>query len=850
MNHDLEIIRRPVELLLPVGNMQMALAAIHNGADAIFLGMPGFNARGRSHDFDLSTLEEIIAVCHLYRVKVNVAFNIVIFEEELASVIPLLQTVLPLKPDALIVQDLGVARLIREMAPHQRIHASTQMTVTNHEAIHLLEDLNIQRFVLGRENSIEEIQIIRSKTDKELEVFVHGALCVSYSGQCFTSESIGGRSANRGQCAQSCRFSYEMYVDGEQRDLGTKKYLVSPQDLCGLDEVPELVRAGVDCFKVEGRLKTPEYVATSARAYRNALENQLKKSNSNFLKDKSDMAVSYSRGFFSGWLRGVNHQKLVQGKYSAHRGLEIGKIQSVQTSSFIFEATAPEATAMLTPGDGLLWANQNQEQGGFIYGIKQISPSSYKVEFSREIKITDNFIGAVVYQNHNKELKRELSQTIEDKNKKKRLEIDIEIKAHLNQPLWARITDGEYSIEGSTSKSIEEAHSSGVTDEQFADEFSALSGSIFKLRNLKIERNSHKQIFIAHKEFKNLRQILITELTNQRTKSEKNDSKNLIVRSETEMMEWIQPRRHQAFCNKPKLNLLLREKGQVSDITAAMTHGNLFSKDISSVILDFEFARDYEECIRKLKDQGIRVGLATTRILKPLEYKNIKFLTSLKPDIILVRNLGALQYLNQEHANEFELRGDFSLNISNHLTAKYLLGKGLTSICLSYDLNHSQVSSLLQNMDSSRAEVTIYQYMPSFHMEHCVFANTLSQGSSFRDCGKPCEKHQIKLRDQFNNWHHIKADPECRNTMFNAKSQTASKHVNSWQNLGLGHVRYEALKEREQELIAKIASHIDFLKGLINHEELVEKIGSMESYGISDGSLSKEVEYQSRKKTY
>lgn len=848
MKSNIDAKNRSVELLLPVGNMEMALAAIHNGASAIFLGMPGFNARGRSHDFDLKTLEEIINVCHLYGVKVNVAFNIIIFEEELPSVITLLNKVLPLKPDALIVQDLGLARLVREMAPNQRIHASTQMTVTNHEAIDLLEDLHIQRFVLGRENSIADIQKIRLKTEKELEVFVHGALCVSYSGQCFTSESIGGRSANRGQCAQSCRFSYELHVDGTQKEMGSKKYLVSPQDLCGLAEVPELVNAGVDCFKIEGRLKTPEYVATAARAYRNALESPPEQSNSNYTKDKSDMAVSYSRGFFSGWLHGVNHQKLVNGTYSAHRGLEIGKIQSVATNSFIFETTAPQATEKLIAGDGLLWTKQNKEQGGFIYGVQRVSPGTYKVEFSRELKIDDTFVGALVYQNHNKELKRELSQIIEDKNKKKRLPIDVEIKLQVNQPLWARITDGEYTAEGTSAKSIELANTKGVTDDQLAEEFSALSGSVFKLRNLKIERNELSPLFIAHKEFKNLRQTLISELTNARIKGEKNGKPFHAPKSESDMMLWIAPQRNQVSAEISKFNLLLREKGQVLDLMKAITEGVLQSKDISSAILDFEFSRDYEECVRILKDLGIQVGLATTRILKPQEYKNIKILAGLKPDIILVRNLGALQYLNQEYLNEFELRGDFSLNISNHLTADYLLNKGLSTVCLSYDLNHNQVGNLLRTMDSSRAEVTIYQYMPSFHMEHCVFASTLSQGSSFRDCGKPCEKHQIKLKDQFSNWHHIKADPECRNTMFNAKSQSASKYISEWQKLGLGNVRYEALKERGQELLDKITAHIDFLHGLMTYQELMNKIGSIESYGISEGSLGKEVEYQSRKK--
>ena len=263
------------ELLLPVGHKEMALAAIHNGADAIFIGFPGFNARGRSYDHEIAELQEIIETCHLYGVKVNLAFNIVIFENELDQVVDAIKKVLPLKPDALIVQDLGLVNLIRQIAPNQVIHGSTQMTVTNDLAIEFLADLNIKRFVLGRENSLSEIKLIKKSTEKELEVFVHGALCVSYSGQCFTSESIGGRSANRGQCAQSCRFSYDLIVDGVKQNTIDRDYLVSPQDLCGISEIPELMEIGVSSFKVEGRLKSPEYVASVARSYKDVMNKTL-----------------------------------------------------------------------------------------------------------------------------------------------------------------------------------------------------------------------------------------------------------------------------------------------------------------------------------------------------------------------------------------------------------------------------------------------------------------------------------------------------------------------------------------------------------------------------------------------
>ncbi len=854
-------IQKKVELLLPVGTKEMAIAAIHNGADAVFLGVPGFNARGRSHDFEIQTLQEIIELCHLYRVKVNLAFNILIFQEELTAAAAVLEKILPLKPDAFIVQDLGLVQLIRKMAPRQRIHASTQMTVTNHEAIHLLEDLNIQRFVLGRENSLDDIKKIREQSSKEIEVFVHGALCVSYSGQCFTSESLGGRSANRGQCAQSCRFSYELHVDGQKQEMGDKKYLVSPQDLCGLDEVPDLVASGVDCFKIEGRLKSPEYVATSARAYRKALDHVLagdQKSQSldqGLAKAKKDMAVSYSRGFFSGWFHGVNHQKLVQAEFSAHRGHEIGTVVESSRNEMTLQLKDENAYQDLVAGDGLLWTKGTSEQGGFIYSLNKLPKAKIRVEFARDINLHQDLKGAIVYQNHDKELKKSIAQSVEDKSKKKRLDITVTVSIEEGLPMRAVMTDGEFTVEGNTISSVVPAQNKGVSDQSLIEEFESLTGSLFKLKDIQIQRSISSDIFIPHREFKNLRQQLVAQLTEKRQNVNALNSSSLLEISSSELEGWLKskPSPISQEPQKPRLNILLREKGQVKDLIEAIQSEKLIVEEglknnIDTVTLDFEFGRDYASSVEELKSVGLKVGLATTRILKPNEYRNLKVLANLKPDSILVRNLGALSYYLQEQTPGIELRGDFSLNVTNHLTADYLLKKGLSSLCLSYDMNHHQVGRVLETSSAKNLEVTVFQYMPSFHMEHCVFAAFLSEGSSYRDCGKPCEKHDVRLKDQFQNWHQIKPDQECRNTMFNAKSQSASRYVDEWSQKGLGFVRYEALKERGDELITKITAHIEMLQNKINFEELLGCIGAVESYGISEGQFGKDKAYQSRKK--
>ena len=824
------------ELLLPVGDMNMCLAAIHNGADAIYVGMPFFNARGRTNDLSISELDEMIKLCHLYGVKVNLAFNVVIFENEIQDVVDLLTQVLPLAPDAIIVQDIGLARIIRSMSAHQIIHASTQMTVTNHEAMTLLEDLSIKRFVLGREVSLSEIKLIKEKTEKELEVFVHGALCVAYSGQCFTSESIGGRSANRGQCAQSCRFEYDLIVDGTKKNLLDIKYLVSPKDLCGIAEIPQLLDLGVDSFKVEGRLKTPEYVAAAAKNYRKAID-QVYSHHQLSIEDvkqaQFEMGLTYSRGFFTGWLHGVDHQRLVDGTFGSHRGVKIGSVKKILPQSIIIDSSHP-----LKNGDGVLFAGSRSskkfEVGGHLYKVVAQPNETLEITMPRSFSVKEVQIGDAVYLNHDAKIESYLTKSFSDKNFKKRIPINILVFSKFNEPLKILVSDGINEINLETETCIEKAHDKPVSLEDLKVELGALGATCFTLS--KISLHGDTDFFIHHKEIKRLRQRFCALLIGARTLK-----KSLVKKIDLQDFKIMNINNHSqnAF-----LNIMLREFSQVKSF---LNFALEVQDQIGVVYLDFEYGKNYQESCELLKSAGFRVGIATTRILKPSEYYNFKIIERSNPDVILVRNLGAINYFKDKN---FSLHGDFSLNVTNSITANYLLSKNLVNVCASYDLDYKQLSDLLSSTDSSKIEVTIHQYMPSFHMEHCVFAAFLSKGSSFKDCGKPCEKHRVELKDQFGHFHHIKADQECRNTMFNATSQSAGMLIPDMKELGVKNFRFEALYESEEELKQKILTYLK----IINHSstdkdlELIKKLGSMEKYGLSD-KLSVTKSYKNRKKT-
>ena len=360
---------RSLELLAPAGDRLCVTAAVENGADAVYFGLEcGFNARARATNLHLDELPEVMSFLHERGVRGYVTLNTLVFPSELKTIEQHIVRLTEAGVDAVLVQDLGLVRLLRSVSPDLAVHASTQMTLTSGECIQAVEEFGIERVVLARELSIDEIRTIRRQTTVELEVFVHGALCVAYSGQCLTSESLGGRSANRGQCAQACRLPYDLVCDGQDVDLGDVKYLLSPQDLAAFALVPELVDAGVNCFKIEGRLKSPEYVANITRQYRRALDAVAAGQRADFTEqDVTEMELSFSRGFSPGWLGGCDHKMLVPGLSSAKRGVLVGEVKAIRGRSVVVAARRP-----ISAGDGVVFAGNREEadeQGGRVYSV-------------------------------------------------------------------------------------------------------------------------------------------------------------------------------------------------------------------------------------------------------------------------------------------------------------------------------------------------------------------------------------------------------------------------------------------------------------------------------------------------
>ena len=387
--------RKKPDVLAPAGGWAQLEAAVKNGADCVYFGLEVLNARARANNFTVEELPRVMTYARERGVKGYVTMNVLVFDDELRECERLIRACAKNGVDAMIVQDVGAARLVKRVAPNMAVHGSTQMSITDANGALFAKEIGCERVVVGRELSISEIKTVVDKSpETTVEAFTHGALCVSYSGQCFSSEAWGGRSANRGQCAQACRMPYGFVVNGEIKAMGDEKYLLSPQDLMAVDLVPELIDAGISCFKIEGRLKGEEYVGLTTAAYRRAVDLAWENRNvskKELLTDESRLELRqvFARaqdeqfdGLTTGFLEGTRHQTIVRGRNPRHRGVFAGRVVEVDTKNEQVtiqtrnknddEQNTSSMNGILKRGFGVVFDDgtpELDEQGGFIYEI-------------------------------------------------------------------------------------------------------------------------------------------------------------------------------------------------------------------------------------------------------------------------------------------------------------------------------------------------------------------------------------------------------------------------------------------------------------------------------------------------
>jgi len=803
------------ELLAPAGNWDCVRAAIANGADAVYFGLPRFNARMRADNFTEEELPQLVAFCHRHGVKAYVTFNTLVFTGELEEAADYLRLLDRSGVDAVLVQDVGLARLARRITPDLPLHASTQMTITSPEGAEIIRrELGIGRIVLAREVSLRELEKFPAD-GLEYEVFVHGALCVAYSGQCLTSESLGRRSANRGECAQACRLPYDLIVDGVRRDLGDRRYLLSPQDLAALEEIPALIERGIASFKIEGRLKSPEYVAAVCQAYRKAIDAALAgRAWKPLPTDRYPLEMTFSRGFFSGWLHGVDHQRLVAARFGKKRGAFVGRVGRVGRDFLeIAELETP-----VKPGDGVVFdtgGDPDQEQGGRVYEVR-----GARLFFKHDhLDFTQLQPGCRVWKTDDPALNAALKKSFAGRLEPRRRErVNLRVSGQADGPLilearWQGLT---FALRSAIP--LQPARTAPLTPEKLREHLGRFGESPFALGELKNDLEG--ALILPIGELNRLRRELAALLDAEAATCSRSETGITVAQLLGEL------NRPETATEPPRLAVLCRTDEQLD---AALSCG------VPTLYADFEDVRRYKEAVARVRTNGSKTAifLATPRIQKAGEQGFFKLIEAAQPDGVLIRNLGAADYFQSSPLRKI---GDFSLNIANPFTAAFFMEKGLERITVSYDLNLGQVLALLRHAPPEWFELTLHQHMPMFHMEHCVFAAFLSTGTSHLDCGRPCDVHRVHLRDRVGIEHPLRADAGCRNTLFNAASQTGALFYDDLAAAGLRRFRIELLEESGEETRRVITDYQALLDETRTGEHLWRDLHAQSQLGVTQGT--------------
>ena len=843
------------ELLAPAGDPEALRAAVANGADAVYFGLDDFNARHRATNFTLAALPETLAYLHSHGVRGYVTFNTLVFANELERAADYLAQVIDAGADAVIVQDLGIARLVRAMAPAFAVHGSTQMTLSEWRGIEFVRRLGVERVILARELSIEEIARIRRGTNLPLEVFVHGALCVAYSGQCLTSESLGGRSANRGQCAQACRQPYQLFVDGQQRDLQDKAYLLSPQDLAAWDLVPALAEAGVCSLKIEGRLKSPHYVAATTQTYRAALDAAAH--DQPFTLDpqqKLDLAQSFSRGFTHGFLSGVNHQELVQGRFPKHRGVQVGTVVEVTGTEVLVQLASSHlglAGLPVKPGDGLVFDEghpEQDEQGGRVFEVRESVREGQRVvalAFGRgDLNLRAIPLGAMVWRTDDPALRRRLERSFAPSVVPQRIPLRFTFLGCPGQALRVRVDDGcGHQVEVATPQPVEAARKHPLTRELVREQFGRLGGTPFQLADIEFRHldaadvsgvDDSLPVMVPKSVLNELRRQAVAALESARQNRLSLPVDRTALSSLRQSASQRSPVTNPGSSTESRLSVLCRSLEQVTEVLRWNPPAGL--PPLESILLDFEEVRRSAEAVAACRQAGVTVAVATPRIIKPSEEGLLAQVARCQPDAVLVRNLAGLEYF-REQAPQVKLWGDYSLNVANDLTADLLLQAGLERLVPSYDLNLEQLLDLLGRIDPTRFDLVLHQHVPMFHMEHCVFSHVLSNGTDFHTCGRPCDRHRVELQDHVGESHPLLADVGCRNTLFNARAQSAAPYVPRLQGTGVERFRVELLRESAAETQALLTQYALVLAGRSRGPRVWHELQVINQVGITRGTL-------------
>lgn len=772
-----------VELLSPAGDWDCVKAAVQNGADCIYFGANLFSARASAKNFDMEQLGEVIKYCKLRGVKTNLTLNILIKDDEMHEAFSIAKRAYEYGIDAIIVQDLGLAKMLIKNFPDLDIHASTQMSVHNLEGVLELQKIGFKRVVLSRELSIEEIEYIAQKTDIEIEVFVHGALCISYSGQCLFSSMIGGRSGNRGKCAQGCRLPYELIENYNK--IIDNGYLLSPRDLCGLDYIPRLINAGVKSFKIEGRLKNPEYVASVTRIYRKYIDKVLNEEKYRIEdKDKKELTQVFNRGGFSnGHLDVHPNKELIFKEKPNNMGIFLGYVSKFNSSKGLITITLAEPIGV---GDTISLEN---ETGLYTISELMIGKQNCK-EADDEDTVTIGRmkgkikVGDKVYKMSSKSLSNELLKSLTEKEQLRKIPLNCEIKIVKGAPISMHVSSAteleiykKLDVYCEVDSIPEEALKHPLEKEKVEAQISKTTDTPYFFKNIKIKLDNN--CFLPNiKHINELRRIALSLVQDYAEAKVKRKAKAVYKDINLKKTKF-----------EKKISLLL------NDIKLEENYKNLEGVDRVYIPLKFFTKKEYEGVIEDLnKNFDLFIYLPT--IIKN-NYKNLlaNYVESTieKYNIkgFVLSNISNFEFLGKYNSDKFELIANYTFNIFNKYTMKELEGLGINTITISPELDRETINSM---SSKANCELIVYGRTPLMNMNYCLLGGT---NHCYPSCEMRCKTaNKYYLRDRMNFKFPIVPDnTQTVTTLYNSK--ITSIDIDDFEDFSY---RIDCLEESPEEI--------------------------------------------------
>ena len=727
-----------IELLAPAGNMNGLKSAISAGADAVYIGGYAYSARGYAENFSNEEIIEAINYAHLYGVKIYVTVNTLVYDDEVETFINYIDFLHTHNVDAIIIQDLGMFDLIRKMYPNLEIHASTQMHIHNVEGAKFAKKYGMKRVVLARETSIEMIREIKKNVDIDLEVFCHGALCVSYSGQCLMSSLIGGRSGNRGVCAGTCRLPYDL-VDNHLNKINNDKYLLSMKDLNTVKYIGELIKSGVTSLKIEGRMKREEYIYLVVSIYRKAIDSFYSKGR--VLLDDNDLLnlkKIYNRMFTKGFLFNEENKNVINQFRPNHQGIKIGEVIKIK-ENFVFIKLSEN----IKKGDGIRFINKREDVGlqlNYIYKNNKLVNDAQKGEIV-SIKIKNKLsIGDTVLKTTDIVQLNNIKESL--KLNLRKVKINCSFIAKKNKPMVMILSDLKNKVELKSDSIVTIAKTSPISYEQVYRQINKLGNTIYEIEKLEIDIDNN--VFISIKDLNELRRKAIKELDELRKYKIPYKKNNYNIELSN-------------FEKENNINYYINSKKQ---------YENIKNKKISNIYID-----DIN-LFNELKNDS-RVIFKLPRVMNSFKkYDNT----------LLVGEIGSINYYN-------DIITDFSLNVTNSYTVAFLHSVGVKKITLSYELDFNKIDTLIKNYvnrykSNPNLEVILYGYQELMVSKFKLLSMYDKKGNDFY------------LEDRYNKLYNIREKDDLM-YIYNNKEKNELNYMKDYFNIGINNIRINILNDEE-----------------------------------------------------